>query len=305
MNFAVIIPTYNGGAVFKECLESISKQSIRPEKILVIDSSSKDNTVELASEYTDFIKVIPSSEFNHGGTRNMGARLVSDAEFIIFLTQDAILNSPTEFESLLAFFNSDKQIAAVCGRQLPHTTANPLARHARWYNYPQTSIVKTAEDIPVLGIKAAFMSNSFAAYRTAELLDIGGFPLDTILAEDMYVAAKFLLKGHKVGYCAEACVRHSHNYTPVEEFKRYFDTGVFHSQEKWIRQKFGVLSGEGKKFVFSELNYLLKTNPLWIPLSLLNTIAKLMGFKLGLRWNVFPKSWLPGLSMYKSYWIKK
>ncbi|APG18789.1 rhamnosyltransferase [Kosakonia radicincitans] len=305
MNFAVVIPTHNGGDVFKECLESITTQSIQPNIILVIDSSSKDNTVELASRYTDCIKIIPSSEFNHGGTRNMAARLVSDVEFIVFLTQDAILNSSFAFANLLSFFESDNEIAAVCGRQLPHVTANPLARHARWYNYPQTSIIKTANDIPILGIKAAFMSNSFAAYRTADLLDIGGFPLDTILAEDMYVAARFLLDGKKVGYCAEASVRHSHNYSPVEEFKRYFDTGVFHSQEKWIREKLGVLDGEGKKFVISELKYLLKTHPLWIPLSILNTIAKLVGFKLGLRWNQIPKFLLPKLSMYKSYWIKK
>ncbi|SCB95256.1 glycosyltransferase family 2 protein [Kosakonia oryziphila] len=305
MNFTVVIPTYNGGDVFKECLESITKQSVQPNKILVIDSSSRDDTVALASGYTDCIKIIPSSEFNHGGTRNMAARLVSDAEFIVFLTQDAILNSPFEFANLLSFFESDKKIAAICGRQLPHVTANPLACHARWYNYPQTSVVKTANDIPILGIKAAFMSNSFAAYRTVDLLGVGGFPLDTILAEDMYVAAKFLLDGKKVGYCAEACVRHSHNYSPIEEFKRYFDTGVFHSQENWIRERFGVLDGEGKRFVISELKYLLKTNPSWIPLSILNTIAKLVGFKLGLRWNKIPKSLLPKLSMYKSYWIKK
>lgn len=305
MSFSVVIPTYNGGVVFKDCLESIAKQNTLPDKILVIDSSSKDNTVSLASQYTNLIKIISPEEFNHGGTRNMAANLVSDSEFVIFLTQDAILDSDFAFSSILSFFKLDDQISAICGRQLPHHNANPLAKHARLYNYPSTSSIKSRCDIKTLGIKAAFMSNSFAAYRTSDLLGLGGFPLNTILAEDMYIAAKLLLKGMKVGYCAEACVRHSHNYTPVEEFKRYFDTGVFHSKEDWIREQFGTLGGEGKKFVLSEYKYLLKNNPFWIPIAMTNTLAKYLGFKLGLQWDRLPKSWLPHLSMYKSYWIKK
>ena len=54
-----------------------------------------------------------------------------------------------------------------------------------------------------------------------------------------------ILAGYKVAYCAEATVRHSHNYTPWEEFRRYFDTGVFHACEPWIQQQLGGASGEG------------------------------------------------------------
>lgn len=69
------------------------------------------------------------------------------------------------------------------------------------------------------------MSNSFAAYRRSVFEELGGFPEHTILAEDMFMAAKMIESGYKVGYCAESAVRHSHNYRPREEFKRYFDTG--------------------------------------------------------------------------------
>ena len=43
-------------------------------------------------------------------------------------------------------------------------------------------------------MKTAFNSNSFAAYRRKALKDVGGFPINTILSEDMYVTAKMLLK---------------------------------------------------------------------------------------------------------------
>ncbi|WP_237932764.1 glycosyltransferase family 2 protein [Buttiauxella sp. S19-1] len=305
MSFCVIIPTYNGGELFNKCLQAIAEQDIQPDKILIIDSSSSDNTVDIAGEYTRHIHIIPAEQFNHGGTRNKAAQLVSEFDFLVFLTQDAILNSPKELGNIISFFGADEDISAVCGRQLPHHDANPLAQHARYFNYPNQSKIKTRKDISVMGVKAAFMSNSFSAYRTIDLLSIGGFPLDTILAEDMYVAAKFLLNGKKVGYCAEARVRHSHNYSFLQEFKRYFDTGVFHSTEHWIQNDFGRLSGEGKRFVISEFKYLLKHNPVWIPVALLYTGAKFLGFKIGSHWQALPKTWLPRLSMYKNYWHQR
>lgn len=43
----------------------------------------------------------------------------------------------------------------------------------------------------------------------------------------MFMAARMIQAGYKIAYCAEASVRHSHNYTPKQEFQRYFDTGYF------------------------------------------------------------------------------
>ncbi len=39
----------------------------------------------------------------------------------------------------------------------------------------------------------------------------------------------------------------------VQEMKRYFDMGVFHASEPWIRQELGGAEGEGLKFVVSEV----------------------------------------------------
>lgn len=302
MSFCLIIPTYNGGNLFKKSLESIALQSRQPDKLLIIDSSSKDDTIEIASFYTTNIEIISPDEFNHGGTRNKAVQMVSDFDFLVFMTQDAILNTRNDLSNLITFIEHDERLSAVCGRQLPHNDANPLAMHARFFNYPDKSQIKTAEDIERLGIKTVFMSNSFSAYRTKDLISLGGFPANTILAEDMYVAAKMIMDGKKIGYCADACVRHSHNYTFVDEFKRYFDTGVFHSNERWILDYFGSVAGEGKKYVLSELRFLYDKKPLWIWNSLLNTTAKFIGFKLGYQWQRLPKSWLVKLSMHKKYW---
>lgn len=304
MNLAVIVPTYNGGELWREWLACFLQQTMADVQLLVIDSSSGDGTVARVREMGLEPITISPRDFNHGGTRNLAVRHIKDADVLLFLTQDALLVSPLALSEIIVPFQ-DPDVAAVCGRQLPHHDANPLATHARLFNYPDESRIKSAADIADLGLKVAFMSNSFAAYRRDIFEKLGGFPENTILAEDMYMASKMILAGYKVAYCAEATVRHSHNYTPWEEFRRYFDTGVFHACEPWIQQQLGGASGEGFRFVRSELGYLWKHAPLWIPRALLTTACKLLGYKLGKNYKKIPQSWRPFFSMYKSYWLQQ
>lgn len=304
MKFLLCIPTYNAGNLWNKWIKAYESQSVTAEQVIVIDSSSSDDTVKLAKDAMFSVFSIPQSEFNHGRTRNQAVRFAENfADVLVFMTQDAILASPDSLEKLLVPF-SDPEVAAVCGRQLPHHEATPLAVHARYFNYPSESRVRTMADISALGIKTAFMSNSFAAYRLSVFDKLGGFPDNTILAEDMYLAAKMILSGYKVAYCAEATVFHSHNYTLKQEFQRYFDTGVFQQEQKWIQQKFGRAASEGKRFVLSELKFLSIKSPLLIPKAILSTLAKLIGFKLGYYYYMLPYKWCKVLSMHKGYWNK-
>src|SRR5690606_21821348 len=102
-------------------------------------------------------------------------------------------------------------------------------------------------DRNTLGLKAVFSSNSFAVYRLSVLRELGGFPERVILSEDMHLAARAVMAGHKLAYAAQAAVRHSHNYTPLQEFRRYFDIGVFHTEQAWIARTFGGAGGEGRR----------------------------------------------------------
>ncbi len=300
----MIVPTRNAGALWRSWLSALGSQSEQPLEVIMVDSDSDDDTVALAKTAGISAYSIDKSTFNHGGTRNYAVSLAAETDVLVFLTQDALLASPDALKNILSVFDDDS-VAAVCGRQLPHVEANPLATHARHFNYPDKTIYKSSADIPELGIKSAFMSNSFAAYRTTIFKELGGFPSDTILAEDMYLTAKMLLAGYSIVYSSEAVVRHSHNYSPFEEFKRYFDTGVFHACEPWIQKQLGGASGEGGKFVKSELKYLLKSHPAWVPRALFTTFCKFVGYKLGLNYTRIPKSLRPKLGMYKSYWYQR
>lgn len=297
---ACIIPTYNGRSDLGRLLSSLEKQTAAFD-LLIVDSSSSDGTAEEArSRANSFVSII-SNQFNHGGTRQMMVDLNPGYDVYVFMTQDAYLEDSEAIARLVAPF-IDNSVGAVCGRQLPHLSATPLAIHARAFNYPETSCIKTYEDAPTLGIKTPFMSNSFSAYRGDALHEVGGFPEHVILSEDMYVAAKMLLARWKVAYSSDATCKHSHNYTLREEFCRYFDVGVFHARERWIRQHFGNTKGEGLRYVKSELQFLgLSRIYLW-PEAMLRNALKLLAYKLGRREELIPIAIKKKLSMHRRFW---
>ncbi len=300
LRVACVIPTYNGCRDLARLLDSLAIQSAVFDT-LIVDSSSSDGTYELAVSRCPHVLRIDSRDFNHGGTRQLMVERHADYDIYVFMTQDAYLADAEGIANIVAPF-VDAQVGAVCGRQLPHLDASPLASHARLFNYPPTSQVKSLADVPALGIKTAFMSNSFCAYRREALMQVGGFPNHVILSEDMYVGARMLLAGWKVAYEGSACCRHSHNYSLKEEFRRYFDIGVFHAREPWIRQAFGGAGGEGLRYVRSELQFLGPGRlPQW-PGSLLRNALKLFAYKLSQQERYLPLGLKKRLGMYKRYW---
>ncbi len=298
---SVIIPTLNAERHISGLLESIHEQTVQADEVLIVDSSSKDNTQSIAKSLGAKVVPINRNDFDHGGTRQLAVEMTQNAEVVVFLTQDALLTDKNSLKNLLIPFD-DEKIGAAYGRQLPRLGANPIEARARLFNYPPTSMIKSIANAPNLGIKTAFISNAFAAYRRTALLSVGGFPSNTILSEDTYVAAKMLLAGWKIAYCADAMVYHSHNYGFIEEFKRYFDIGVFHAREPWIRQAFGQAEGEGMRYVRSEFRYLWNENPMLIPSAILRNMLKFISYKLGTIEQYLP-IWLKRqLSMQKRFW---
>ncbi len=280
MNCGLIIPTLNAGSQFKKLLEQIAAQSL-PTKKLIVDSESTDGTAELAKNFGLEVLTIPRKNFNHGATRQFALEKLLPLDVIIFLTQDVLLREEQSLAKLVKIFGEDKSVGLSYGRQLPHENATNEAKFLRAFNYPPESQLRSFDDRKIFGLKTAFASNSFAAYQVAALQSVGGFPSNVPLCEDMYVAAKMLLRGLKIFYAADAQVYHSHNYTAAQEFRRYVQIGKFHARESWIRENFGSAEGAGKKFVFMKLAALAKENPLDCFGAIFRDAAKFFGYRLG------------------------
>jgi rhamnosyltransferase len=301
---AVIVPTFNGGAVWLDCIETLKAQSPLRDHVLVIDSGSRDGTLEAALAAGFEVITIDKTSFDHGGTRQSAVERLTGAEILVFLTQDAVLARPNSLENLLKVF-ADPSVGMAYGRQLPRREAGPIEAHARLLNYPAIGEIRSYEDRTRLGLKAAFCSNSFAAYRRSALLAAGGFPSHTIHAEDMIVAARMLRMGWKIVYAADAMVHHSHKYSTIEEFRRYFDTGVLHAREAWLLDDFGRPEGEGGRFIRSELTHLVRRAPQLIPLAAVKTAAKYAGYRLGRLERHIPWRLKARLSMHTGFWRRE
>lgn len=305
MKISLFIPTYNAqnscGDIFMQTLQIIKAANLH--RVLVIDSSSTDNTIEVVKSFAFECKVILKNEFDHGKTRELALEILSDSDIIVYLTQDVLLSDVTAISRLINPLLADGEIAGCYARQLPHANADLFARHLRRFNYPQDAYIRSYDDRYIFGMGCVFSSNSFAAYRVDAIKHIGGFPRHIIFGEDVYLFARLLQQNYKVAYVADAVCYHSHNYTIIEDFRRYFDIGVFHRSENWILQDFGHLSKQGVKFLISEIKYLAKTPWLW-PKSVCKLGAKYIGYKIGYHYDTIGVKLCRRFSMNKTFWSK-
>jgi rhamnosyltransferase len=299
-SFVVVVPTLNAAGEWNSFAHSLLA-SVPADCVLIVDSSSTDGTAELARSSGFRVHTISRAEFNHGGTRQLAAELLPNVDLLLFLTQDAVLTDPQAISSLLKQFENPK-IAAVYGRQFPRPGATSIEAHARLFNYPAQSSLRSLESRKQLGFKAIFISNSFSAYRRDALMAVGGFPRNVIFGEDTVTAAKLLLADWKIAYVAEAQVFHSHTYSWSQDFRRYFDIGVLHTRESWLLKEFGGTGGEGGRFLRSEMSYLRQHDKRMIPSAIVRTALKLLGYRLGRMESRLRQNWKRRLSMHKGFW---
>ena len=111
--FSLIIPARNSAAMLAKLLPAALSQSRPPDEILVLDNSTSKETADTALALG--VRVIPVTQFNHGGTRTMGGK-AAQCDILLYMTDDALPASNDCFERLLSGF--DGGIAAVYGRQL-------------------------------------------------------------------------------------------------------------------------------------------------------------------------------------------
>lgn len=297
----LVIPTLNAGEEWNACLQSVASQTLRPQRLVVVDSASSDATASVAESAGFEVISIERSQFNHGGTRQWAAEYLVDCEIIVFLTQDAVPADGAAFAEIVSAF-ADPEVAVAYGRQLPRRGATLIEAHSRIFNYGETAHKKNSLIAEQIGTKAFFCSNSFAAYRRSVLIELGGFRRDLILGEDMEFAARAIKAGYANLYCAAAVVYHSHNYTVTQTLNRYFDIGVFDAENSWMREQFGSHSGEGVRFVNSELRYLLRRDTAQVLPAVSQMAAKWVGYRLGRLHRLLPREIKKKLSMSPGYW---
>lgn len=302
----IIIPVYRPDEKLEKLIQKLNEQTVQPDHVFFMQTKvreEEDKKVRALLEQCRHavITEIEKKDFDHGGTRNQGASF-SKAEYMLFMTQDAVPVREDLVEQLLQAMEQNKEAGVAYGRQLPNEEVGEVERFTREFNYPGVSRLKSKEDLEELGIKTYFCSNVCAMYRKSIYEKMGGFVLHTIFNEDMIMASKIIQAGYKIAYVAEAEVIHAHKYTYREQFHRNFDMAV--SQQQYREIFDGVKSeSEGIRLVKKTMKHLLSVGKWYlIPDLILQSAFKYMGYRKGRNYEKLSRKKILSYSMNKAYW---
>ncbi len=277
LSIGVVVPTYQGAHHIQRCLVPLLQSPLQP-RILVVDSGSSDNTVDIAKTLGVEIITIKQEAFNHGATREM-ARQYLNCDIIVMMSQDAYPKTSKMLELLVEPIKNGAAAIAYA-RQLPHKEANFFAAFLRHFNYPTQSHLRSIKDIAKYESYTFFCSNSCAAYLNSALNDIDGFSRVSF-GEDTLAVARLLLHGYSIAYVAEAQVYHSHNSNLRDEFNRYYQIGRLHRQYADLFTLAGKANKQGKLYLQQLSRELWRKYPHLLPYGCMQIFAKWAGYYLG------------------------
>lgn len=307
-NVDVVIPVYKPDKKLQMVISRLMGQTIVPSNIFLIHTRSSEDDwhteqllQEVQTEYSVVQVVsIAQEEFDHGGTRDMAMHLCK-SQYVLMMTQDAMPKNGKLIETLRNA--QGEKISVVFARQEPAKDCRIIERYTRTFNYPAEShsaMEKAAQTNN--GIKSIFCSDVCAMYDRIAYEEVGGFPGKVIFNEDEIFAAKSLKAGYDIRYEAQAVVIHSHNYSGVQYFKRYFDLGVSQTDFSYIFNEYHA-EDEGIRLVKQTFRYLMKRKSYFdIPVLFYHSGMKLIGMKLGKMYRKLPDKIIMKCTSNKAYW---
>jgi rhamnosyltransferase len=294
----VVVVTHRARAHLVRCLPPLFRSRLRP-RVLVVNSSSGDGTVELAQSLGAETLVVPRPAFNHGLTRELARHRVGTA-VVVMLTPDAYPRHDDFVERLTAPIRAG-DAAVAYGRQVAREGAGLLERVGRAFSYPEASHSRSLADWPQYGSYTHFCSNACAAWSNTALDAIGGFK-PTLVSEETIATAELLARGHKIAYVAEAVVEHSHGQSLAGSFRRQFDVGYTRRLYDWLllaRERDEV---RGRRFAAEVLRQARREAPASLPRVTAHLAAAWLGYRAGLMGPLLPRALARRLSAQDYYW---
>jgi GT2 family glycosyltransferase len=117
-NISVVISVYsiNRAKDLADCIESIKKQTLLPEEIIVVLDPDDSLVAYYRKRLHSPVKLVVSDVFGLSAARNMGIRS-SNSEFVAFIDDDAVAD-PDWLKNLVNNFG-DSSVIGVGGRIIP------------------------------------------------------------------------------------------------------------------------------------------------------------------------------------------
>lgn len=190
-NFSILIATYNRAELLKETLDNLifilnDNLSLNKNEIIIIDNNSRDNTMDIVSEYTtkyDFVKYIKEENQGLSFARNAGCNAALN-ENLVFLDDDVEVHKEW-LQNLLEGFDA-KEIAAIGGKVEPFKIAIPSWLPQEYY------FLASVSDLGEKRIKCQSIMGGNCVIKKSVLKQVGMF--NTSLGR----TGKLLLGGEEI-----------------------------------------------------------------------------------------------------------
>jgi glycosyltransferase involved in cell wall biosynthesis/ABC-type transporter Mla subunit MlaD len=229
---SVIIPTRDAGDEFDYTLRRITQQEgVGEIELVVIDSGSKDKTVDLSGSYTQKVFQIPHEEFHHARTRNFGAEKAT-GDFLVFTVQDAVPVGNNWLYKLIRPIHEGRA-SAVSARQIPRADADLFASWAMWlhniylgYNHDRVISSAVAKDFDHLDLQGKrAMASLDSVCLAIKKATFDSYRFNSGYAEDVDLGIRLIKDDHTLLFQSSNAIIHSHNRPAMYFLKRgYVDT---------------------------------------------------------------------------------
>ena len=302
---SIILPTKNVEMYIGDLLKNIYRQDFLGDIETIILDSSDDQTAEIVKGFSVKIVHVEEEVFNHGNTRNYGARMAKGT-FLVFLSADVVIEDSQWLTKLLEPFE-DPMVAGVFSRQHPKKDANPMETFFIQYVYPLKSFVIEMNDQGTILLEDPVFFSTVSAAIRKEVWEKIELP-EMLMSEDQEWAKRALLAGYKIAYASESVVYHSHDYSLKQVFHRFFGSGAtlpyIYDHEK-IEYPKGKFILKGLKYLKAECQHLVRNGEVRrLPYALLYEFMRFLGYFLGTKHKCMP-IWLKVmLSNRKNHWKK-
>lgn len=208
-SISIIIRTYNESRYLDELLNTITTQKIEDNyEIIIVDSGSTDETLDIAKKYETKIITIEKKDFTFGRSLNYGCE-AAIGDYLVIISGHCIPTNSDWLSSLV--YPLKNGISYTYGKQIGREKTKFSEKQVFKKYYPNKS---------VLPQKNLFCNNANSALKK-EIWSIFKFNEDLTGCEDMFLAKQIMQSGFNIGYVAEAIVYHLHDETWIKTKKRY------------------------------------------------------------------------------------
>jgi len=220
-DISIVIRTKNEGKNLQSTLEKIFSQKIDKDfEVIIVDSGSTDNTLEIAKKFNCRILKIPSEKFTYPYALNFGTEN-ANGNLIVYLSAHCPAVNNYWLYHLTKHF-SDPNVAGVFGREIPIKGLNPV------YEYFQLS-----EMFPSNGNTYILFSNAnscirkkvWEKYKFDERVPKKRKQI-LLIGEDQIWAKEVKKRGYKIVYEPQSIVYHSHKFS-MKNLTRAYSGGYF------------------------------------------------------------------------------